>query len=124
MRGYQADIDGKNAYTGQNYEEKGRLFLAQRGQLTKVVPNRKPILLSSLGDPKDLAAFITPDWNSYHLIINGNTLIHMLNGHVMSVVIDEDPKNRASEGLIGVQVHVGPPMKIQYRNFRIKTLAA
>jgi hypothetical protein len=122
MRGYQADIDGRNQYTGQNYEEKGRLFLAQRGQLTKVVPGRKPVLLSSLGDPKELATFISTDWNSYHLIIRGNVLIHMLNGHVMSVVIDEDPAGRKFEGLIGVQVHVGGPMKIEYRNFRLKTL--
>lgn len=122
MRGYQADIDGRNMYTGQNYEEKGRLFLAQRGELTKVVAGRKPILLSSLGDAKQLAGFITADWNSYHLSIRGNTLIHMLNGHVMSVVLDDDSAHRTMEGLIGVQVHVGGPMKIEYRNFRLKEL--
>jgi len=123
MRGYQADIDGKNQYTGQNYEEKGRLFLAQRGQITKVVPGRQLILLASVGDSKELAGYITEDWNSYHLIIQGNVLVHMLNEHVMSVTIDEDPANRTFEGLIGVQVHVGGPMKIQYRNFLIKTLS-
>ena len=32
MRGYQCDIDGQNRYTGNNYEEKGRLFLATRGE--------------------------------------------------------------------------------------------
>jgi hypothetical protein len=122
MRGYQADIDGRNIYTGQNYEEKGRLFLAQRGELTKVVAGRKPILLSSLGDTKELASYITPEWNSYHLIIRGNILTHILNGHVMSVVIDDDAANRTMEGLIGVQVHVGGPMKIEYRNFRLKEL--
>jgi len=122
MRGYQADIDGKNTYTGQNYEEKGRLFLATRGEVTHVVGGRTPIVLSSLGDSKDLAAFITPDWNSYHLIIRGNVLIHILNGHTMCVVIDDDAAGRKMEGLIGVQVHVGGPMKIEYRNFRLKEL--
>ena len=122
MRGYQADIDGKNNYTGQNYEEKGRLFLATRGEVTHVVGGRTPIVLSSLGDSKDLAAFITPDWNSYHLIIRGNVLIHILNGHTMCVVIDDDAAGRKMEGLIGVQVHVGGPMKIEYRNFRLKEL--
>jgi hypothetical protein len=122
MRGYQADIDGKNAYTGQNYEEKGRLFLATRGEVTHVVGGRTPIVLSSLGDPKDLAAFITPDWNSYHLIIRGNVLVHILNGHLMSMVIDDDAPNRMMKGAIGVQVHVGGPMKIEYRNFRLKEL--
>lgn len=120
MRGYQFDIDGQNRYTGQNYEEKGRLFLALRGQMTHVVGGRKPIVLSTLGEAKDLAAFITSDWNSVHLIIRGNTLVHTLNGHVMSVVVDDDLPNRTSEGLIGVQVHVGGPMKVEYRNWRLK----
>jgi len=122
MRGYQADIDGPNRYTGQNYEEKGRLFLATRGQLTHVVGGRKPIVLAGLGEPQDLVKFISADWNSYHLIVRGNVLIHILNGHLMSAVIDDDEAHRSFEGLIGVQVHVGPPMKIEYRNFRLRKL--
>ena len=122
MRGYQADIDGQNRYTGQNYEEKGRLFLATRGQITHVVGGRKPIVLSTLGDPAELAKAINAGWNSYHLIIRGNVLMHTLNGRLMCVVIDDDAPNRMSEGLIGVQVHVGPPMKVEYRNFRLKNL--
>lgn len=120
MRGPQADIDGQNRYTGQNYEEKGRLFLALRGQMTHVVGGRKPIVLSTLGDSNELAAFITKDWNAYHLVVRGNMMIHSLNGHLMSVVIDDDAPNRTFEGLIGVQVHVGGPMKVEYRNFRLK----
>ena len=119
MRGYQFDIDGQNRYTGQNYEEKGRLFLAMRSQVTRISGVRKPDLLSTFADPKE---HITTDWNSAHLIIKGNTLVHMLNGHLMCMVIDDDPVGRMAEGLIGVQVHVGPPMKVQYKNFRLKTL--
>ncbi|MDQ1468791.1 MAG: hypothetical protein QOJ99_271 [Bryobacterales bacterium] len=124
MRGYQADIDGKNVYTGQNYEEKGRLFLGTRGQVTHVLGDRKPVILASLGDAKELASYITPDWNSYHLIIRDNVLIHILNGHTMCVVIDDDKAGRMMEGLIGVQVHVGPPMKVEYRNFRLKEFSS
>ena len=126
MRGYQADIDGRNVYTGQNYEEKGRLFLGTRGQITHVTGGRKPIVLGSLGDPKELEKLITADWNSYHLIIRNNVLVHMLNGRTMCVVIDDDKPGDATTpgrmmaGLIGVQVHVGPPMKVEYRNFRLK----
>jgi hypothetical protein len=122
MRGYQFDIDGQNRYTGQNYEEKGRLFLATRGQMTHVVGGRKPIILSSLGDSAALAALITTDWNAIHLTARGNVLIHSLNGHLMSVVVDDDIPNRTTAGLLGVQVHVGPPMKIEYRNWRLKNL--
>ncbi len=129
MRGYQADIDGqdRNAngvrYTGQNYEERGRTFLALRGQMTHIEEGKKPGIIATLGDTKAMEAFIkNDDWNEYHLIVRGNVLIHILNGHVMDVVIDDDAKGRAFEGLLGVQVHVGPPMKVEYRNFRLKNL--
>jgi hypothetical protein len=122
MRGYQFDIDGRNNYTGQNYEEKGRLFLATRGQITHVLGTQKPVVLGSAGDPKALAEFITSDWNSAHVIARGNVLTHVLNGHLMCTVIDDDPAGRMLEGQIGVQVHVGPPMKVEYRNFRLKTV--
>jgi hypothetical protein len=40
----------------------------------------------------------------------------------MSDVTDNDTVNRKSAGLIGVQVHVGPPMKVEYRNIRLKEI--
>ncbi len=123
LAGYQADIDGPSKYSGQNYEERGRTFLAYRGQIVRLVSGQKPIVIGSLGDSDALKAFVKPnDWNEYHLIVRGNQLTHILNGHVMSIVIDDDSEKRAMEGLIGVQVHVGPPMKIEYRNFRLKQL--
>jgi hypothetical protein len=120
MRGYQCDIDGRNRYVGNNYEEKGRLFLAVRGQLTRVVGGRPPALVSTLGDEKELATVVTEGWNSVHLMARGHTLTHIVNGRVMSVVIDDDASHRPIDGLIGVQVHVGPPMKVEFRNMRLK----
>ena len=122
MRGYQFDIDGRNNYTGQNYEEKGRLFLTLRGEVTHVLGTQKPIVVASVGDGKELAGLITTDFNAVHVIARGNVLMHFLNGRLMSMVIDDDPVGRKMEGLIGVQVHVGPPMKVEYRNFRLKTI--
>jgi len=54
--------------------------------------------------------------------VRGNVLVHILNAHLMSAVIDDDEAHRAFEGLIGVQVHVGPPMKVEYRDFRLRNL--
>jgi hypothetical protein len=123
LKGYQSDIDGRNRYTGQNYEERGRTFNAMRGQITRVPPGKKAEVIGSLGDAAELAKFIkNEDWNEVHLIARGNMLTHIVNGHVMSVVVDDDPENRKMEGLLGVQVHVGPPMKVEYRNFRLKRL--
>ena len=124
MRGYQADIDGRNQYTGQNYEEKGRTFLALRGQMTRQVNDQLPQIIGTLGTTNELSSAIkNDDWNEYHLVVIGNTMTHILNGRVLSVVIDEDTANRKFDGQLGVQVHVGPPMKIEYRNFRLKPLA-
>jgi 3-keto-disaccharide hydrolase len=119
MRGYQCDIDGQNRYTGNNYEEKGRLFLAVRGEVTHVTGTRPPAIVSRLGDNKELAALIRDDWNAIHIVARGNVLAHTINGRLMSVTMDDDPQ-RERKGLIGVQVHVGGPMKIEYRNWRIR----
>ena len=39
---------------------------------------------------------------------------------VGTVVVDDDAANRPVDGLIGVQVHVGPPMKVEFKNIRLK----
>jgi hypothetical protein len=122
MRGYQCDIDGQNRYTGNNYEEKGRLFLAVRGQVTRITGVRKPTIVSSFGEDKALGALIGTDWNTIHIVARGHIVMHSVNGHLMTMVIDDDTRNRMAKGLIGVQVHVGGPMKVEYRNWCLKQL--
>lgn len=124
MKGYQADIDAAQQYTGQIYEERGRGFLAMRGQMTHAVPGGKPPgVTGSLGDLAELKSAIKPtDWNRYRIIARGNLLVQILNGRVMSVLIDDDAGNRKSSGLIGIQLHVGEPMKIEVRNIRLRKL--
>ncbi len=56
MRGYQFDLDGRKRYDGNNYEEKGRLFLAVRGQISHVVGGRPPVVLSSFATSDELAS--------------------------------------------------------------------
>ncbi len=58
VKGYQADIDGANQYTGQNYEERGRGFLAMRGQKARLESNQKPIIIDSVGNPDELKTHI------------------------------------------------------------------
>lgn len=136
LRGYQADIDGKNSYTGQNYEERKRTTLAYRGQSTTIQAREGELkdnvkgnawlgleVTEPLGDIDSLKTLIhAEDWNSFLLVIQGNKLQHYINGVLMSEVIDEDTVNRKMEGLLGIQVHVGPPMKVQYRDLEMKEL--
>lgn len=124
LKGYQADIDFENTYTGQLYEERGRGFLALRGQSTWVGPGATPRVIGSLGDGDALKAHVkVNDWNTVHIIARGNVLVHILNGHVMSVTVDDDADRRAREGLIGFQMHTGPPMKVEFRHIALKTYA-
>ena len=62
------------------------------------------------------------DWNQLHIIARDSTLIHLLNGHVTAVFVDDDQANRSMKGLLGVQLHMGPPMKIEFRNIYLKNI--
>jgi hypothetical protein len=121
MKGYQADIDAAQQYTGQIYEERGRGFLAMRGQSASIQTGAKPAVLGSLGSEADLKAVIhSQGWNEYRIIARGNILIQILNGRVMSMLVDDDIANRKMAGLIGIQLHAGEPMKIEVRNIRLR----
>jgi hypothetical protein len=123
MKGYQADMDGEQKYTGQIYEERGRGFVAMRGQITYIADGKKPGVLGSLGDANELKSVIkSEDWNDLDVLARGNTIVQLINGRVTSMLIDDDTANRRMDGLIGIQIHVGPPMKIEARNIRIKKL--
>jgi len=141
LRGYQADIDGRNNYTGQNYEERKRTTLAYRGETVVVHSQDNPTgpeslranvknnawtkreVTGSLGNADSLKSVIkSGDWNSCHIIAKGNHLQHFINGVLMSDVTDSDTVNRTMSGLLGVQVHVGPPMTVEYRNILLKQL--
>ncbi len=120
MSGYQSDIDANLRYTGMIYEERGRGFLAPRSQVNYRGPSVSGTL-ASLGTSDELREVIkTNDWNEIHIIARGNTLIQIYNGRMMSMLIDDDIAGRATEGLIGLQVHTGEPMKIEFRNIRLK----
>jgi len=126
LKGYQADIDARQVYTGQIYEERGRGFLAMRGQASYVPDGGKPRVIGNLQQNADeLKALIkSGDWNQVHLIARGTTIMQILNGAVTSIVVDDDTANRKASGLIGFQMHVGAPMKVEFRNIWLKKLAS
>jgi Domain of Unknown Function (DUF1080) len=122
LKGYQADIDIANQFTGMLYEERGRGFLAPRGTAGYVSEGVRGTV-GALDSSDNLKSFIKDkDWNQFHVIARGGTLIHILNGHVTAVFVDDDMKNRTLKGLLGFQIHVGPPMKVEFRNVYLKTM--
>jgi Domain of Unknown Function (DUF1080) len=127
LKGYQADMDFTNGYTGNLHEERGRMpghvVLAPRGQLTRITEGPKYKTLATIGDNALLRGVVNVNgWNRYHIIARGPIMIQILNGQLISATIDEDSKSFVPEGLVGFQMHVGPPFKVEYRNILYRKL--
>lgn len=120
--GYQADLEAGKSYTGILYDVHQRAVMTHRGE--KVVYNPDGTKqVTRFGDPAELQKHVKPgDWNQYVIIAHGPEIILEINGVVMSHVIDGDAKKAARDGLITLQLHPGPPMKVQYKDLCIKRL--
>ena len=131
VAGYQADFDAGRKWAGIIYGEGFRGILAKRGESSVISGTKKnakgreiPIMeVTKIGDADVLQKAIkpAPEWNEFHVIAKGNLLIHKINGVVMCKLTDND-KNRRMAGFIALQLHQGPPMKIQVRSVKIKEL--
>ena len=121
--GYQADIDAAGQWVGTCYGEGFRGILAKRGQKATMNEEGKPEITGSLGDPAELGKHVKKgEWNGYHIIAKGHKITIKINGHTMSELIDNDTDTRRRAGLIAFQLHQGPPMKVAFKNIRVKRL--
>jgi hypothetical protein len=127
LKGYQADMDFRNGFSANLHEERGRkpghVVLARRGLLTRLTDGPKYKELASLGDATLLRGVMNVGgWNQYHIIARGPVMLQILNGRLVSGTIDEDTENFVPEGLVGFQMHTGPPFKVEYRNILYRKL--
>ena len=136
--GYQADFESrchqtprgmKDRFSGMLYDERGRTFLARRGEAVVIHPNpdepKKPTIqvVGSVGNADKLEQAIhRDDWNEMRLLVKNHQFTHIINGHVMAMAVDEDHFNRVPSGLLAFQLHAGPAMKIRIRNVRIREI--
>ena len=134
VKGLQADFEdtmheGKDKFSGMFFEENGRMFMGQRGDVVFVRTNttnpKKPVIekVGTVGDPIKLEQVIKrDDWNDYTVIARNNVFIHIINGTVMSIGIDEDTTNFRKSGILAWQLHAGDPLKIEMKNIRLRTM--
>jgi hypothetical protein len=122
LQGYQADIDFVNQFTGNIHDERGpRFFLSQRGNVVRGVTGGVKKLVGTIDQTEALRGVVNINgWNQYHVIARGSTLLHLVNGRLMAVFLDDDATNRLMEGVIGLQMHTGDPFKVEYRNIWLK----
>ncbi len=119
VTGYQCDIVAKNPnYNGMLYEEKGRRILSHTGEKVIVDEEGQPWIVGNVPVKK----FAPDEWHDYRVLVRGNHHQHWIDGHPTADLIDFDTNSRALEGVLAVQVHRGPPMTIQFQNFKIKHL--
>jgi len=121
--GYQADMEAGDQWTGCLFEHE-RGGIAMRGEKVVIDPDGKKHV-TRLGDPKELAKRIKKnDWNEYCVIARGNEITLKINGVVMAQAIDNQTGKAARSGIIALQMHPGPPMKVQFKNLRIREFKA
>jgi Domain of Unknown Function (DUF1080) len=121
---YPVDATAKS-YSGQLYSQNNfRGIIAWRGQVVQSLAGRIPQLIGTIADRGKLGACVKDgDWNQYMIVARGPVLLHILNGQLMAVLIDDDPASSNNvPGLFGLQVE-GVPCKVSFRNLWLKKIS-
>ena len=120
--GYQADMNGGGNYVGYLYHPKQHLVGERGAKVTLAADGKKTV--ERFADAKELGdkVFKKDDWNEYTVIAKGPTVSLFVNGMKTCELTDARPDMMPKRGCITLQMHPGPPMKIQFRNLRIKEL--
>jgi hypothetical protein len=107
VRGYQADAsevgDEKSAW-GNLYEER------LRGRNIMKTPDEGWVIAKPLTHHDD--------WNTYEILADGDHIRLTFNG----VVTIDTHDSASSSGIIALQLHAGPEMRVEFRNLKIKVL--
>ncbi|WP_145087220.1 sulfatase-like hydrolase/transferase [Aureliella helgolandensis] len=120
VSGYQCDVVADNPnYNGMLYEERGRRILSHTGEKVVVDPAGHAWIVGNF----PVQEFPADTWHDYRVLVEGNHHQHWIDGQPTADLWDFDETGRALEGVLAVQVHVGPAMKIQYKDFEIKHLS-
>jgi len=127
--GYQADMEAGPNYTGILYDEAkvagGRAIMAARGEKVVWDKDCKKQVADSVAKPDEIQATLKKDgWNDYVVIAQGNHLQHFINGKPTVDVTDECDSKALKSGVLALQVHVGGPMTVEFKNLRLKTLTS
>tara|TARA_R110002049_G_scaffold285698_4_gene466928 strand:+ start:35232 stop:38639 length:3408 start_codon:yes stop_codon:yes gene_type:complete len=121
VAGYQCDIHPKPENNGMLYHERGRGIVAMHGQKVFVDEAGEKWIAGSTGPIQQIQI---DDWNTFEVIAVGNKLVHKLNGKVCAEIIDHHTDGRLMKGIVALQVHRGPAMRVQVKDIQIKHLPA
>ena len=124
VRGYALDWDYDPGNNG-NIQDPGAgrtdTQIVWRGHIVRTENGKRPRSIGTLGDRDALMKFITlGDWNQIHIIARGRQLTHIVNGHVMAMLIDDDQTALKTKGVIALQIEQYGMGRISFRNIWLK----
>jgi hypothetical protein len=118
--GYQADMTGDGGLVGFIYHHARGLIVGRGEKVTFTAQGNREV--EKIGDPKELIkAYKVEDWNTYRIVCRGPDIALYVNGVLMSQATDRHPTQAAARGVIALQMHPGPPMKVQFKNIVLRT---
>jgi hypothetical protein len=101
VAGYQADMGG--IFWGCLYDES----------------RRNKVLVAPTDKKKLMAAIKNEDWNNYKIRCEGPRIQLWIND-IQTVDYTEPDDKISRQGVIGLQIHGGPPSQAWYRNIRLQ----
>lgn len=124
VRGYAMDWDYDPGNNG-NIQDPGAgrtdTQIVWRGHIVRTENGKRPRSIGTLGDRDTLMKFINlGDWNHVHIIAHGHQLTHIVNGHVMAILIDDDQSAMKTKGQVALQIEQYGAGKISFRNVWLK----
>ncbi len=135
ITGYQAEVENNQGKVGFLYHEGGRGWLVNVGDFMAIDAQGHKRVVSQVNDTNELIAagyYREQGWNEYHIICQGNHVLHFLNDFQTLELIDNDRvthpgdvtdrKGAIREGLLALQIHAGPPMRVEFKDIRVRTL--
>ncbi|HUT87975.1 MAG TPA: DUF1080 domain-containing protein [Thermoguttaceae bacterium] len=119
--GYQADMEAGPQWTGCLFQHT-RGGVVMRGKRAVISEDGKR-QEEEFAPAAELQKVVKPnDWNDYEIVAKGSKIVLRINGELMCEVDDRDAKLACRKGIIAMQMHPGPPMKVQFKDLRIKIL--
>ncbi|MBC8002360.1 MAG: DUF1080 domain-containing protein [Opitutaceae bacterium] len=129
LKGYQFEISTSTNMVGTLIGDRWRTQMAGFGMRTRVIDDQGQDKIIALGDSCDInaaqASMKVTDWNNAVIIARGNRIVHLLNGHVISDVADDNQSARAMSGSLGLELFTGknPSLLIQFKDLQLKDLS-
>jgi hypothetical protein len=129
MIGPQADFwypvnERAKQYSGQLYSQNtSRGIIVWRGQVVQAEAGKLQKIVGNIGDRAQLGASVKDgEWNQYTIMARGGVIMHILNGQLMAVLVDDDPASSNNvSGLFGLQIE-GTPCKVSFRNLWLRKI--